>query len=135
MELTIYTDGGSLNNPGEAAYAFVIYENGEPVYQIGERLGIATNNFAEYTGLIRALTYVKKNYSNQPIAKISCIADSELMVKQLNGLYKVKHPDIQPLHFEVKALMQDLNVPITFTHVLREKNKLADSLVKKALGR
>jgi len=136
MKLTIYTDGGSLNNPGEAAYGFVVYTNGVMSYTQKERIGIASNNVAEYTGLIKALLYVKESImrSALPVSHIYIISDSQLMVHQVNGLYKVKHPDIKPLHEKVKALEMELGLPISYTHVLREKNKKADSLVKEALG-
>lgn len=135
MNCTIYTDGGSLNNPGQAAYAFVIYFDNKLEYQYSEAIGIATNNIAEYTGLIKALEKIKEYKNNQPIEKIFVYADSELMVKQLNGLYKVKNGELQSKVFTVRGLEQEIGIPITYTHVLREKNTVADSLVKKALGR
>jgi ribonuclease HI len=138
MELRIFTDGGSLNNPGEAACAFVIYKDDTLLVEHGERLGIATNNDAEYTGLIKALEKVKELLTNKTVMtpeKISVFSDSLLMVSQLNGLYKIKHEPIRQYVFKIRVLENDLKIPITFTHVLREKNELADSLVKKALGR
>ena len=135
MNCTIYTDGGSLNNPGQAAYAFVIYFDNKLEYQFSEAMGIATNNIAEYTGLIKALEKLKEYKQTHTIEKIFVFADSELMIKQLNGLYKVKNGELQAKVFAVRALEQELGISITYTHVLREKNKLTDSLVKKALGR
>lgn len=135
MTLTIYTDGGSLNNPGQAAYAYVIYCDNEILVKHGAPLGIATNNIAEYTGLIEALKKVSELKKTHPVEKIYFYADSELMVKQVNGLYKVKNAELRDKLFEVRALEGEINLPITYTHVLREKNQLADSLVKKALGR
>ncbi|MBP7967120.1 ribonuclease HI family protein [Candidatus Woesebacteria bacterium] len=134
MHLTIHTDGGSLNNPGPAAIGFLIHEGENCLYRHSEAIGLATNNVAEYTALIRALSYVKTHFSGQ-IQHIAIIADSELMIRQVNGLYKVKHIDIKPLHTQVKFLEMELAVPITYTHVLRDKNAEADALVKKALGR
>lgn len=134
MHLTIHTDGGSLNNPGPAAIGFLIHEGQNCLYRHSEAIGVATNNVAEYTALIRALSYVKTHFSGK-IQHIAIIADSELMIRQVNGLYKVKHIDIKPLHTQVKILEMELAVPITYTHVLREKNTEADALVKKALGR
>jgi ribonuclease HI len=135
MNATIYTDGGSLNNPGQAAYAYVIYFDNTLQEKKGEAIGIATNNIAEYTGLIKALEKVKELKKNHQIDKIFVYADSELMVKQLNGLYKVKNGELQSKVFTVRGLEQEIGTPITYTHVLREKNTVADSLVKKALGR
>lgn len=135
MELTVFTDGGSLNNPGEAAIAFVVYEQGKVIHQHGHAIGVASNNWAEYTALITALLWIKNYKEGRNLAKIKVFADSQLMVNQLNGLYKVKNADISQKVFEVRALENEINLPISYTHVLREKNALADSLVKKALGR
>ena len=135
MNCTIYTDGGSLNNPGQAAYAFVIYFDNKLEYQFSETIGVATNNIAEYTGLIKALEKIKEYKKSKTIDKIFVYADSELMVKQLNGLYKVKNADLRDCVMKVRYLESEINIPVQYSHVLREKNTLADSLVKKALGR
>ena len=135
MNCTIYTDGGSLNNPGQAAYAFVIYFDDKLEYKFSEAIGVATNNIAEYTGLIKAFEKIKEYKKTHAIEKIFVFADSELMVKQLNGLYKVKNADLLDCVMKVRYLESEINLPIRYTHVLREKNALADSLVKKALGR
>ncbi len=135
MNCTIYTDGGSLNNPGQAAYAFVIYFDNKFEYQYSEPIGIATNNIAEYTGLIKALEKMKDYKKSKAINKIFVYADSELMVKQVNGLYKVKNADLRDCVMKVRYLESEINIPVQYSHVLREKNTLADSLVKKALGR
>jgi ribonuclease HI len=138
MQLTIFTDGGSLNNPGQAATGYLIYEGKTLITKKGQAIGIATNNVAEYTGLISALSKVKRMIDEGTITHldcISCFADSELMVKQLNGLYKVKNPDMRDLLMKVRMLENEINVPIFYTHVLRDKNKQADALVKEALGR
>ena len=134
MHLIIHTDGGSLNNPGPAAIGFLIHEGEKCLYKHGESIGFATNNVAEYTALIRAFSYIIGCFKEQ-VKQIHVIADSELMIRQINGIYKVKHPDIKPLHMQVKMLEMQLGVPISYTHVLREKNAEADALVKKALGR
>ncbi len=139
MKLKIHTDGGSLSNPGQAAIGYLIYdESGTLLFSEGLPIGIASNNVAEYTALVTALTKTKELIDNgtlKDITAISCFADSELMVKQLNGLYKVKHADMRDLLFKVRVAEGDLKIPVTFTHVLREKNAAADALVKKALGR
>lgn len=138
MTLTIYTDGGSLNNPGPSAFAYVIYKDKDLLVKHGEAIGTATNNFAEYTGLVRALEKVKQLLAGGEIerpTKIYCYADSELMVKQVNGLYKVKNADIRDKLMQIRMLESEINIPTTYTHVLRDKNALADSLVKQALGR
>lgn len=135
MTLTIYTDGGSLNNPGQAAYAFVIYSDGKILHKQNERIGIASNNVAEYTALIRALEYIKLHVSRYTfhVTRIDIFSDSLLMVSQVNGLFKVKNANIKDLHTKIKFLEMELGLPISYTHVLREKNEEADALVKEAL--
>lgn len=138
MILTIYTDGGSLNNPGQAAYAYVIYKDKALLYSFSEPIGIASNNTAEYMGLIKAFEKVKelKNTSKlDNLEKIHVNADSQLMINQLNGVYKVKNTSIKEYVFNIRFLENEIAVPISYTHIYREKNELADSLVKKALGR
>ena len=132
MNITIYTDGGSLNNPGQAAIAYLIYQNKKLVFSRGERIGVASNNVAEYTALISALKKIKE-LNITSIKSLVVFSDSQLMVRQLQGLYKVKHVDIKPLFHEVKELEESLPVIPTYTHVMREKNMEADALVKKAL--
>ena len=133
--LTIYTDGGSLNNPGKAAYAYVIYFNDNLIKEEGRAIGIATNNVAEFTGLIEALKAAKEVVKEHSIASIQVYSDSQLMVRQLNGEYKVKKSHLQEMVLSIRTLEQVIGVRIMYTHVLREKNTHADSLVKKALGR
>lgn len=135
MVLQVYTDGGSLNNPGQAAYAYVIFDGKKLLFSNSERIGIASNNVAEYTGLIKALEKVKKIISNdRTVTKIEVFSDSSLMVNQLNGLFKVKNSKIRELVFEIRTLEGAINLPIIYIHILREKNMLADSLVKKSLN-
>jgi len=137
MNITVHTDGGSLNNPGQAAIGFHIDEGTRRMHEHSEAIGIASNNVAEYTALIRALTYLKEQLHAKKleIQSILIIADSELMVKQVTGLYKVKNPDIRVLFNRVKVLEMELGIPISYKHVLRAENAQADALVKKALGR
>jgi len=132
MNLTIFTDGGSLNNPGQAAYGFLIYDGKKLLYKQNERIGIASNNVAEYTALIQALMYVRDNLKSE-IENIQVYADSLLMVNQVKGLYKVKNADIRPLHSHVKMLEMEIGMVIRYTHVLRDKNAEADTLVKGVL--
>ena len=134
MNLTIFTDGGSLNNPGQAAYGFLIYDGKKLLHKQNERIGIASNNVAEYTALIQALMYVRDNLKSE-IENIQVYADSLLMVNQVKGLYKVKNADIRPLHSHVKMLEMEIGMVIRYTHVLRDKNAEADALVKEALGK
>jgi len=125
----IYTDGGSRGNPGPAAIGAVV---GEKEY--GEQIGRTTNNVAEYSAVVFALKKAKQLLTKK-VAKetdIELRTDSELLVKQLNGEYKIKDADLQPLFLEVWNLKQDFK-SIEFIHVTRDKNKKADSLVNRAL--
>jgi len=135
MNLKIYTDGGSLNNPGQAAYGFLIYDGKKQIYTKNERIGIASNNVAEYTALIKALEYVSEQIKNKRIKvkSLLVISDSLLMVNQVKGSYKVKSADIKPLYLKTKLLEMELQMAIEYKHVLRDRNSEADALVKEAL--
>lgn len=128
----IYTDGGSRGNPGPAGIGLVIYDGttGEVVYELGDYLGKATNNVAEYTALVRALEIAKDLGG----ARIEVFADSELMIKQLKGQYKVKNEGLIPLYQKVRLLAAKFE-SCTYTHVLREKNKRADGLANQAMDK
>jgi ribonuclease HI len=130
-KVTIYTDGGARGNPGPAAIGVIIYAGGErPVKRIGEHIGEATNNQAEYAALIRGL----KEAISLAAKEIICFLDSELVVRQVTGKYKVKEPELQKAAAEVLRLSNNF-LTIEFKHVGREKNKLADKLVNEALDR
>ncbi len=138
MIVTIYTDGGSLNNPGQAAYAYVIYKDSSLIASLGERIGIASNNVAEYTGLMRSLEKTLdliKNNQLQSVEKISVYTDSNLMANQLNGLYKTKNAQLREFVLKIRILENQIAVPISYSHVYREKNRLTDSLVKRVLSK
>jgi ribonuclease HI len=127
-ELIIHTDGGSRGNPGPSAIGVVITTpDGEKIESFGKYLGVTTNNQAEYGAVIAGLKAAAK-YQPQ---KLQFVLDSELVVKQLNGEYKVKHPEMRQLFNEVQSLTTGL--PVTFRHVLREYNRGADLEVNKAL--
>lgn len=128
----IFTDGGSRGNPGEAGIGLVIFDGstGEIVKQLGDYLGQTTNNVAEYSALIRALQIARELGGE----KIEVYADSELMIKQLNGQYKVKSEGLIPLYQQVKQLSRGFQ-SCQFTHVLRGKNKLADELANLAMDK
>ena len=130
-KLVIYTDGGARGNPGSAAIGIVIYGPGErPVKQIGKYIGPATNNQAEYKALIEGLAEA----INLEASEAVCFLDSELVVRQLTGKYKVKEPELKNLIIEVLRLSNKF-LKIEFNHVPREKNKLADRLVNEALDK
>ncbi|OGK12603.1 hypothetical protein A3C98_00730 [Candidatus Roizmanbacteria bacterium RIFCSPHIGHO2_02_FULL_37_15] len=132
MELKIYTDGGSINNPGPAAISFLVYKNSKPLKQFSTKIGINTNNFAEYKALMSAMEWVRENIK-EDYSKIIVFSDSNLMVNQLNGLYKVKNTVIRDFIIKIRVLEQEINKPVFYQYIPREKNWLADSLVKKAL--
>jgi len=136
MTLTIYTDGGALNNPGPAASAYVIYHNKDIIHQEGVYLGPQTNNYAEYNAVILALEEVKELVQVgkvKELEKIFFVSDSNLLVNQLNGLYKVKNAGIRECVLKVRRLEQEVNVPVSYTHVMREQNTVADAIVKQTL--
>ena len=128
-ELIIHTDGGSRGNPGPAACAFVVEQNGEVVFRASKYLGKATNNVAEYSGVIIALEWLNKE------SDAVFFLDSELVVKQLNGLYKVKDENLHKLFTQVKILIKQTGKKIIFKHVRREENKIADLLLNQELDR
>lgn len=126
--LTIFTDGASKGNPGKASIGASLTIAGQEVAQVSKAIGIATNNIAEYTALLEALKLAQElGYKNLEIK-----ADSELMIKQLNGEYKVKNPDIKVIYEQVISLKKSF-ARIKFTHVPREQNKRADKLANLAL--
>ncbi|MDO8487163.1 MAG: ribonuclease HI family protein [Candidatus Curtissbacteria bacterium] len=127
--ITIFTDGGSRGNPGQAAYGFVVKTGGKNVKEAGGILGVATNNFAEYTAVIRALEYAKEKFAGRDI---KFYMDSNLVASQLSGLFKIKNAVIRELVFKVRQLESSFG-QITYTHVPREKNKEADAQVNLAL--
>jgi len=131
--LMLFTDGGSRGNPGPAGIGFVIFKTDpfgklEKLDQTGKRIGIATNNVAEYTALIEGLTKCQILGA----LEVSCFLDSLLVVCQLTGKYKIKDLNLQKLCQKIKLLENNFK-KVTYTHIPREKNHLADSLVNKAL--
>jgi probable phosphoglycerate mutase len=123
-----YIDGGSRGNPGPAGYGVHIEQADGTIIDLKEALGVATNNIAEYRGLLAALTWAVANR----IERLHIRSDSELLVKQLQGRYKVKNPGLQPLYEEAKGLLRQIR-HVTFEHVRREFNKDADRLANEAM--
>ncbi|MBI3410400.1 MAG: ribonuclease HI family protein [Planctomycetes bacterium] len=124
----IHTDGGARGNPGPAAFAYVIERPGEPDIEENGFLGETTNNIAEYAGLVKALEHAKRLGGKKLVVQ----SDSELMVRQMNGEYKVKNAGLRPLFEEADALRRDFD-KVTLRHVRRELNKRADALCNEAL--
>lgn len=126
---TIYTDGGARGNPGPAAAGVVILaDDGSIAEEISEFLGVATNNVAEYRALVLAL----RRALDMGYRRADICVDSELVVRQLNGAYRVKDAKIIPLHAQVRSLLRRFD-EANVTHVRREQNKHADKLVNAAL--
>ncbi len=127
--ITAYCDGGSRGNPGPAGYGVYLEdEQGQKVDELYEFLGVKTNNVAEYSGLLAALEFaLEEGYS-----RLRVVADSELMVKQMQGKYRVNSPDLRPLYDEAKRRVAKLDA-FRIEHVLRGKNKHADRLANLAM--
>ncbi len=134
-KLLIYTDGGSRGNPGPAAVGVVIEGLGQD-RKYGEYIGITTNNEAEYKAAIIALKKVKQLIGSGGAgeAQVEFMVDSELLAKQFNGEYKIKDANLQTLFMELWNLKLDFN-KVTFTHILRGRNKEADKLVNEVLDK
>ncbi len=129
--LIAHIDGGARGNPGPAGYGVAVRDSaGKPIAEFSQYLGHRTNNYAEYSGLLGALDYCLKH--EEPALKV--ISDSELMVKQLNGIYKVKSPELKVLYDEARKRINHLQW-FRAEHVLREKNKDADRLANEAMDR
>lgn len=134
--LIIYTDGGSRGNPGPAAFGYVIKDAGGHVLkQHGEAIGKATNNEAEYQGVIAALKKSKQMLGKEKLKRthIEVRMDSELAVRQLCGVYKIENEKLQPLFMELWNLRVELGGNVSFVHIPREQNKEADRMVNEAL--
>lgn len=132
MKLIIYTDGASRGNPGQASYGFTISDgSGKLLYEEGKYIGITTNNVAEYTGVLEALKYIKKEYGNESL-QLELFADSRLVVEQLAGRFKMKSEHLKPIFSEIKILTMELGGMI-HTHIPREQNTEADRLANLAL--
>jgi ribonuclease HI len=129
--LVAHSDGGARGNPGPAGYGVVIQdESGRKIAALSEYLGHQTNNFAEYQGLIAALEYALQH---GPKA-LKLISDSELLVRQIKGIYKVKNPTLQDLHGRAKQLIAQLDW-FSIGHAMREHNQEADQLANEAMDK
>ncbi|NYF78266.1 ribonuclease HI family protein [Granulicella arctica] len=126
-----HCDGGARGNPGPSGYGALIQDNnGAVLAELSEFLGMRTNNYAEYSGLLGCLQYALDH--NHPRLKV--VSDSELMVKQIQGKYQVKSPDLKPLYEEAKRRIAKLD-GFEISHALRHKNKDADRLANEAMDR
>jgi ribonuclease H / adenosylcobalamin/alpha-ribazole phosphatase len=129
MRATLSTDGGARGNPGPAAYAYVLEaEDGTVLAAHGEAIGVATNNVAEYSALVAGL----EKAIEVGVSELEVISDSELMVKQMRGEYRVKNEALRELSVRASRLARELG-SVSYKAVRREQNKLADKLVNEAL--
>lgn len=127
--ISVYCDGGARGNPGPAAFGYVVKKDGQIIKSGNGYIGIATNNVAEYTAVIEALTWLEANY---PKDSLTFFLDSELAVSQLSGIYKVKNANIRNLIFKIRTLESNFG-QVHYKHIPREQNKEADKLVNQAL--
>lgn len=130
-EVNIFCDGGSRGNPGPAAAAFVVKgADGMILAREGKVLGVTTNNVAEYTGVLMAFQWIVENLSNQ---RVNFYLDSQLVVNQLTGVYKIKDKRLLQLALQIQAFHKEFPGKIFYTHVRRAYNKDADALVNETL--
>jgi len=129
VKAKLSTDGGARGNPGPAAYGYVLEtEDGTILDARGQRIGHATNNVAEYRALIAGLEAALSH----GVTELDVVSDSELLVKQMQGEYRVKNPGLQPLYQDARRMVQRIG-HVTFEHVRRELNKEADRLCNEAM--
>ena len=106
MHLSIYTDGGSRGNPGHAGYGLVVYDSQQQIiHQASHYLGIKTNNEAEYQGLLSALVWLQNYSQDHSLTSVNFFMDSELIVRQIQGSYKVKAANLRPVFNQIKAIL------------------------------
>ena len=129
MKARLSTDGGARGNPGPAAFGYVLEtDDGTVLEARGQRIGVATNNVAEYRALVAGLEAAL----DRGVTRLEVVSDSELLVKQMRGEYKVKNTALRALHDAAAELERELG-DVTYTAVRREHNELADQLVNEAL--
>ncbi|MFZ3266802.1 MAG: ribonuclease HI family protein [Terriglobales bacterium] len=128
---TAHVDGGARGNPGPAGYGLVIHDpQGKKIAELSQYLGHHTNNYAEYNGLLAALRYAIAHR----IQSLKIVSDSELLVRQMKGIYKVRHPELRKLYDEAQHLTAQIE-HVEIRHALREHNQDADRLANEAMDR
>lgn len=138
MNYVLYADGGSRGNPGPAGAGAVAFDTiGKRVAEVSDYLGETTNNVAEYEAILRGLTALQAAFPPGHFrhASVEIRMDSKLVIEQLKGAYRVKHPNLIPRYLEVRNLIARSFSTIIFTHVPRERNTDADELANKAMDR
>jgi ribonuclease HI len=132
MKFIVHTDGGARGNPGPSAVGVIIEDGTKKIIQkFGRKIGIATNNVAEYTAVVEALRAMKQLGGESP--DIEFYLDSTLVVNQLNGLFKIKDARLRSLATDIRILEQEVGGMVHYTAVPREQNQHADLLVNQAL--
>ncbi len=133
--LNVFTDGGARGNPGLSAIGvYVEDESQKKIAGFGKTIGTTTNNVAEYKAVIEALDWIIENKNSfSKDTKVNFSLDSKLVCSQIIGLFKVKNADLRGLLFEVRDREAQINLPIYYKHIPREKNTIADGFVNKAL--
>lgn len=133
MHLIVNTDGASRGNPGKASYGYVIAEKGGAIlHQEGKTLGVTTNNVAEYTGVLAAISYIEKRWGEDKTLQVEVRADSKLAIEQLSGRYKLKSPHLAVIFHQIKEKEIKL-AHVSYIHVPRGENFIADRLANQAL--
>jgi len=134
MQISVYTDGGSRGNPGISGFGIAVFdETNRLIYKNSKFIGIKTNNEAEYFALLEALTWVH-DHQNE-FSSVKFYSDSQLLVRQLDGKYKVKAANIKPLYQSTISLISSISIPTSFHEIDREENSLADSLANLAMDK
>lgn len=134
MQINVYTDGGARGNPGPAGFGLVIYsDHNQIIHKDSKYLGIKTNNEAEYSALIAALTWVLQNKEKANITTVHFYSDSQLLVRQIQGKYRVKAPNLKGYFYAVTQLLQQINLPFKPQDIRRESNLIADQLANQAM--
>lgn len=132
--IKVFTDGASRGNPGESGIGIIIYdESGSILAKWNEYIGVTTNNQAEYKALLKSIDLISKLDGNAPGEMVEFHADSELMVKQIKGMYKVKDKGLIQLHKEFNRKIKELGIKYKITHIDRSLNKDADKLANWAI--
>lgn len=130
LKVIAFIDGGSRGNPGPAGYGVFMRTDGGEIIEISGYLGRTTNNVAEYAGLLEALETAR----DEGAKEVEIVSDSELLVRQMLGVYRVKHPNLIPMFTKAKALVRQFQ-RFSIRHTLRAGNKDADRLANKAIDR
>lgn len=138
MQYVLYADGGARGNPGPAGSGAVVFDAiGKRVVEVSDYIGETTNNVAEYEALLRGFKALLAEFGEEHVkqARVEVRMDSKLVIEQMKGAYKVKHPNLIPRYLEIKNLLARSFGTVSFEHVPREKNADADELANRAMDR